>query len=71
MSNLLFSYSNDGGRNWSNWRERSIGAIGEYWKRVKFLRLGAHRQFVARIRISDPVKADILGAVAQVEGLGK
>lgn len=70
MADILFSYSNDGGRNFSNWRQRSIGDVGEYNKRVKFLRLGAHRQFVPRIRISDPVVADVLGAVAQVEGLG-
>lgn len=67
---LMFNYSNDGGRNWSNIRERSIGAIGDYLKRVKLFRLGAHRQFVGKIRISSPVKADLLGAVAQVQGLG-
>ena len=67
MATITLQYSRDGGRNWSNERERDIGATGEYQKRVRFLRLGQHRQVVLRMRIADPVKADILGAVARIE----
>ena len=27
---VQFCYSKDGGNTWSNWRERSLGAVGEY-----------------------------------------
>jgi hypothetical protein len=60
-------YSKDGGHTWSNWRRRSIGAIGEYWQRVVLLRNGRYRHMVARIRVSSPVKRDLLGAVATIE----
>lgn len=64
--NMTLSTSRDGGRNWSNLRERSLGELGEYRKRVQFHRCGQHYQFVPRIRVSSPIKATVLGAVAQV-----
>ena len=60
-------YSKDGGRNWSNWRERSIGQIGKYEQRVKLLRLGRARQWVLEIEVSSPRKSDLLGAVVSIE----
>ena len=63
---VQFCYSKDGGHTWSNWRERSLGAVGEYNKRIRLLNLGRARSIVLKIRASDPVKRDILGAVAQV-----
>ena len=63
-------YSKDSGRNWSNWRRRSLGAIGEYEQRVKLLRLGRGRQWVFKIRVSSPRKHDLLGAVAYIETTG-
>ncbi|NIJ86993.1 hypothetical protein FHY35_004043 [Xanthomonas arboricola] len=63
-------YSKDGGRNWSNWRRRSLGAIGEYEQRVKLLRLGRGRQWVFKIRVSSPRRHDLLGAVAYIEPTG-
>lgn len=58
--------SRDGGRTWSNGKERSLGEQGEYRKRVQFHRLGQHRQLVVRFRVTSPIKATCLGAVAQV-----
>lgn len=63
---IQFCYSKDGGHNWSNWRERSLGAIGRYQQRIRLLRLGPGRSVVLRFRVSDPVKRDILGANATV-----
>ncbi len=65
---VLISYSDDGGRNWSNWRERSLGEVGEYAKRVRFWRLGRFRNRIYRIRVSSPVKRDLLGAVVITSG---
>ncbi len=59
---LNLSWSDDYGRNWSTKREASMGATGEYKKRLKFWRLGCARDRVYRIEISDPVKRVILAA---------
>jgi hypothetical protein len=37
---ILLRWSNDSGNNWSNEISRGIGAVGEYFKRVIFNRLG-------------------------------
>lgn len=55
-------YSDDGGHNWTNMRLGDLGDPGAYSKRVIFWRLGATRQRVWRVRISGPIKADLLAA---------
>jgi len=67
---VLVRYSKDGGRNWSNWKKRSLGAIGEYQQRVRFTRLGQGYRFVFQIQISSPVKRDLLGASLRIEPRG-
>lgn len=59
--------SKDGGHTWSNWRRRSLGAVGQYEQRVRLLRLGRYRHAVLKIRVSSPVKRDLFGAVAAIE----
>lgn len=61
-------YSDDGGNNWSNWDQESIGKVGEYDTRPVFTRQGRSRQRVYRIRCSSPRKRDLLGAVVVVQG---
>lgn len=63
---VQFCYSKDGGNTWSNWRERSLGAVGEYNKRIRLLNLGRARSIVLKIRVSDPVRRDIFGGNASV-----
>lgn len=63
-------YSDDGGRNWSNWREVELGEVGEYAKRIRFRRLGAARQRVWHIRTAAPQKVALLAAVVQAEATG-
>lgn len=46
--------------------QRSMGRIGEYTKRLRWLRQGMGRQFVFRLRISDPVPRVIIAAHADV-----
>lgn len=62
-------YSKDGGNNWSNWRECSLGELGEYQRRIRINRLGSGRNWVFKIRASSPVKRDLYGAVASIEAL--
>ena len=64
---LMLRWSDDGGHSWSNYRTGSVGKIGEYSHRVKFNRLGAGRNRVFEISMTDPVKFAVLGAVAEVE----
>lgn len=60
-------YSKDGGRNWSNWKRRDLGAVGQYSKRVRIFRQGIAIGWVFRIRVSSPRKHDLLGAVLSPE----
>tara|TARA_R110000744_G_scaffold56386_3_gene118965 strand:- start:3011 stop:4396 length:1386 start_codon:yes stop_codon:yes gene_type:complete len=62
----ILNFSKDSGKTWSNDKFTSLGKIGEYLERVKWNRLGAARQFVIRIRISDPVPIDIGGAWVEI-----
>jgi hypothetical protein len=59
-------YSDDGGRNFSNWKTVSLGAIGEYGKRVRFKRLGDFRNRVFEIQVSSPSQRDLLRASMQL-----
>lgn len=61
-----FRVTKDGGRNWGNWKERSLGDVGEYRKRVIVNRLGQSRSLSIAIRVTSPIKATILGATAQI-----
>lgn len=63
---IMFDWSDDEGRSWSNDRQVNIGAIGEFKKRVIFRRLGQSFGRVFRLRISDPARLVILGAKARV-----
>lgn len=53
-------YSKDGGRNWSDWRQMSLGETGDFAKRLELRRLGMGRQWVFDIRVTDPVRADLI-----------
>jgi hypothetical protein len=57
---VSLSYSKDGGKTFSNKLERSIGAIGDYTKRVIWNCLGrTGRQICFRFDISDPVRFSV------------
>lgn len=59
---VLLSYSDDGGKTWSNERSASIGRAGEYKTRVRWNRLGRSSARIFRVRGSDPVKTEIYSA---------
>lgn len=65
---VFICYSNDGGHTWSNWRERSLGEVGEYEKRIRLWRLGKFHNRIFKIRVSSPVRRDLLGAVGYITG---
>lgn len=64
----MLSWSDDGGKTWSNEHWASIGKIGEYLTRVKWNRLGMFRQRQMKVVISDPVPVVFISAFAEVKG---
>ena len=63
----VLRWSDDGGHTWSNERETSIGAIGNYGTRAIWRRLGSSRDRVYEVKITDPVKVVMIGASLGVE----
>lgn len=60
------AYSKDGGRNFSDFRQASLGLIGQYARLARFFRFGQFKgSIMLHIRISDPVNRDILAASAR------
>lgn len=60
MSSIDVRYSKDGGANWSDWRKLDMGQTGDFCKRLELRRLGMGRQWVFDIRVTDPVRADLI-----------
>lgn len=60
---LLLDFSKDGGMTWQpQLMARSMGAVGEYRRRLRWINLGSSRAWVMRLRCSDPVRRVIIGA---------
>lgn len=65
---VMLDYSRDGGMTWSLQQKwRSMGRIGEYLRRLRWLRMGQGRQWVWRISITDAVPRVIIAAHADLE----
>jgi hypothetical protein len=58
---VMLQVSRDGGRTWGAEMQLPLGKIGEYEKRVEQRRLGTARDFVFKLRITDPVKRVLAG----------
>lgn len=65
---VWLDWSDDGGRTWSARKPfRSMGKIGAYMQRLRWLSLGSARQRIYRITVSDPVKRSIVAAHLDAE----
>ena len=64
---LMLDWSDDGGHTWSNEHWASAGAIGKFKTRAIWRRLGRFRDRVFRVRLSDPVPANWIGASLDME----
>ena len=67
---VMLRWSDDGGHTWSNEHWKSMGGVGEYFKRVIWRRLGMTtklRDRVYEISGTDPVKIAIMAAELDVE----
>lgn len=60
---VMLRYSKDGGRTWSNLQPwRNLGKIGEYLKRLRWLRLGVAYQWIFEVTITDNVRRNFIAA---------
>jgi hypothetical protein len=65
---VWLDYSDDGGHTWSARKPfRSMGKIGAYGQRLRWLRLGQSRQRIYRLTVSDPVKRSFIAAHLDAE----
>mgnify|MGYP003649822552 CR=1 FL=1 len=58
----MLRYSKDGGHTWSAELWTTIGAIGQYRSRIMWSRLGAARDWIFELQMSDPVKFVVVTA---------
>ena len=64
---IRLSVSDDGGRTFSLLQKwRSLGKVGEYTKRLRWLKMGQFRQRQIRLEITDPVRRNIVGIYMDV-----
>lgn len=59
--------SKDGGNTWGAWKQRSLGKIGAYLTRIRWLQLGRGRQWAFHFRIIDPVRCDLISVSVNLE----
>jgi len=64
---VMASWSDDGGKTWTNPRVASMGTMGQNRMRAVWHGCGAYRQRIIKFRVSDPVKVVFLGAWADVQ----
>lgn len=62
----MLRWSDDGGHTWSNERWTSFGRRGEYFARAVWRRLGASRDRIFEVSVTDPVKVVIIEAHVEI-----
>jgi hypothetical protein len=65
QANVMLRYSNDGGNSWSSWRTATLGAVGQYQARARFLRCGSGRDRIWEVRCTDDVPLAIINAAIE------
>ena len=63
---VMLRYSDDSGHTWSNRRTVTMGTVGRYGARARFNQLGAGRNRVFEMSVTDPVPVVVLGAYADM-----
>lgn len=64
---VMLSVSRNGGKTFGAELWRSIGAVGKYLTRARWMRLGSAFDWVFKFRITDPVKVVIIAAWGRVK----
>lgn len=63
---VRLSWSDNGGKTWSNPLTRSLGAMGEYNTEVFYKQLGRAKNRIYKIEVTDKVKTSLLGGYVEV-----
>lgn len=63
----LIAVTKNSSLNPSNWKKRSLGEVGEYGKVVKVNRIGDCIEAEVEIRVSSPIKRDLIAAAVRLE----
>jgi len=64
---VTLNYSDDRGVTWANWREASLGGVGARTKRVGFSRLGASKERIFNVEVSNNVDTTLTNSQMEVE----
>lgn len=68
---IMLQVSRDGGHTWGGEMWTKIGMMGQYTSRAEWRRLGISRDWVFKIRLTDPVKCVIIYAVIEAQEANK
>ena len=64
---VMLQYSDDAGNSWSNARWMSAGRLGQYKRRVRWLRLGKSRDRIFRVKMTEAVKTNWIQAFIEFD----
>jgi len=59
---IEIAISKDGGHNFGAWKQRDLGQVGTFIKRLEWLQLGRAGLWVIKVRVSTPFKRDLIDA---------
>ena len=65
LPTIMLQISRDGGHSYGNELWTTIGATGQTYERAEWRRLGHARDFVFKIRVTDPIKVVIIAAIIE------
>ena len=68
---VMLTISRDGGHTWGSELWTSIGELGHFHRRAEWRRLGWARDFVFKIRMTDPVKFVLIQGVVEASEASK
>jgi hypothetical protein len=63
----MLQISKDGGHNWGVELWTTLGAMGDYLKRLVWRRLGVSRDWLFKLRVTEPVKVVWIGAYGEFD----
>jgi hypothetical protein len=66
---VYLRWSDDGANTWSNYYSKTLGTLGDYKKRLRWLRLGISRNRIYELTMTEPVKFVLLAAYERLEEL--
>ncbi len=66
---IRLRYSSDGGHTWSDYIDRSMGAVGEYGKRITWNRLGTAYEWVFELSTTESLKWALVDVSVKVSEL--